>query len=389
MVKAHIEIQDLNKRFGKLYAIQDFNLEVERGEYVVILGPTGAGKTTLLKLIAGLVKPTSGNIYKSGLLLNNIPPEKRNLAYLPQTSDYSLFPYMNVWENTIFSPKMKGDKPWEEVIALGDEILDLVDLRTRFDAYPDELSGGMMQRVALARAIAADADVFLLDEPLRALDARLRIRLRTEIRKLVTDLEKTTFHVTHDQEEAIAVADRVLIINEGKLVQFDIPEEIYDYPSTMFSAYFFGTSNLIPATKIRKENETNGKLVQAGEYELAIKPKDIVRSLDEDEVYVDEELVLAVKAEKIHVTPSIRTEKKQHPKVNILEGTVEQTFFLGKWANLVVKVEGFSKKELHVIIPSLDLHQYDVGTSVRLEILPENISYFVEPWEEVKKLEMT
>lgn len=387
MVKAHIEIQSLNKRFGKLYAIQDFHLEVERGEYVVILGPTGAGKTTLLKLIAGLVKPTSGNIYKNGESINNIPPEKRNFAYLPQTSDYSLFPYMNVWENTVFSPKMKGDKPWEEVIALGDEILDLVNLRTRYNAYPHELSGGMMQRVALARAIAADAEVFLFDEPLRALDARLRIRLRTEIRKLVSDLEKTTFHVTHDQEEAIAVADRVLIINEGKIVQFDIPEEIYDYPSTLFAAYFFGTTNLIPATKARNEN--NGEVVQAGEHKITIKPKDIIRSFDKQESYSDEEIVLAIKAEKILVTPLIETKTESQFKGNIFEGTVEQTFFLGKWANLAVKIEGLSKKELHVIIPSSDLKQYDVGTSVRLEIPSENISYFVEPWEVVKKLEMS
>lgn len=387
MVKAHIEIQDLNKRFGKFYAIQDFNLEVERGEYVVILGPTGAGKTTLLKLIAGLVKPTSGKIYKNGELLNSIPPERRNFAYLPQTSDFSLFPYMNVWENTVFSPKMKGDKPWEEVITLGDEILDLVNLRTRYNAYPNELSGGMMQRVALARAIAADADVFLLDEPLRALDARLRIRLRTEIRKIVSDLEKTTFHVTHDQEEAIAVADRVLIINDGKIVQFDIPEEIYDYPSTLFAAYFFGTTNLVPATKARNEN--NGEVVQAGEYKITIKSKDIVRSFDKEESFSDEEIVLAIKAEKILVTPLMKVKTESQLKVNMFEGTVEQTFFLGKWANLVVKVEGFSKKKLHVVIPSSDLQEYDVGTSVRLEIPPENISHFAEPWEAVEKLEMT
>ncbi|MFX1284005.1 MAG: ABC transporter ATP-binding protein [Promethearchaeota archaeon] len=387
MVKAHIEIQDLNKRFGKLYAIQDFNLEVERGEYVVILGPTGAGKTTLLKLIAGLVKPTSGNIYKNGELLNNIPPEKRNLAYLPQTSDYSLFPYMNVWDNTVFSPKVRGNKPWEEVLTLGDEILDLVNLRTRYNAYPHELSGGMMQRVALARAIAADADVFLLDEPLRALDARLRIRLRKEIRKLVSDLEKTTFHVTHDQEEAIAVADRVLIINKGKIVQFDIPEEIYNYPSTLFAAYFFGTTNLIPA--LRARNKNNGDVVRVGEHKISIKSQDIVRGIDKNESNSEEEIVLAIKAEKILVAPLIETRTELKSNVNIFEGTVEQAFFLGKWANLAVKVEGLSKKELQVIIPSSDLQHYDVGTNVRLEIPFENISYFVEPWELVKKLEMT
>lgn len=389
MVKAHIEIQDLNKRFGKLYAIQDFNLEVERGEYVVILGPTGAGKTTLLKLIAGLIKPTSGGIYRYGELLK-APPEERNMAYLPQTSDYSLFPYMDVWENTVFSPKMKGDKPWEEVIALGDEILDLVNLRQRYNAYPHELSGGMMQRVALARAIAADADVFLLDEPLRALDARLRIRLRTEIRKLVSDLEKTTFHVTHDQEEAIAVADRVLIINEGKIVQFDIPEEIYNYPSTIFSAYFFGTTNLIPATKLKSEK--NGEVFQVGEHNFTIKNEDSIHRFVRQASFLSDEsdeVVLAVKAEKIFVTPSTETEKESQSKGNYLQGTVEQSFFLGKWANLAVRVEGLSKNELQVIIPSADLQQYNPETKVRLEIPSESISCFYEPWEAIKRLEMS
>ncbi|MHA2073368.1 MAG: ABC transporter ATP-binding protein, partial [Candidatus Hodarchaeales archaeon] len=191
MTCAHLEIKNLKKRFGKLWALDDVNIKIEQGEYIVILGPTGAGKTTLLKIIAGLIKPTSGEIHKNGELITREPPEKRNLAYLPQTSDYSLFPYMNVWENTIFSPRVKGEKPSNEIIALGDEILDMVNLRSRYNAFPHELSGGMKQRVALARAIAADADIFLFDEPLRALDARLRIRLRTEIKKLVTDLKKT------------------------------------------------------------------------------------------------------------------------------------------------------------------------------------------------------
>ncbi|MCK4848963.1 MAG: ABC transporter ATP-binding protein, partial [Candidatus Heimdallarchaeota archaeon] len=202
MKKPQILIENLSKRFGKKNALIDINLLVARGDYVVILGPTGAGKTTLLKIIAGLIPASKGTIYKDGDLLNDVPPEERNLAYLPQTSDYSLFPYMNVWHNTLFSPKMRGEKSIDEINAVGNEVLDLVNLRHRYAALPHELSGGMKQRVALARAIAADADVFLLDEPLRALDARLRIILRTEIKKLVTDLKKTTFHVTHDQEEA-------------------------------------------------------------------------------------------------------------------------------------------------------------------------------------------
>lgn len=383
MAEAHIKITNLTKRFRKLYAIQDVNLEVERGEYIVILGPTGAGKTTLLKMIAGLVKPTSGNIIKNGELLNQTPPEKRNMAYLPQTEDYSLFPYMSVWENTIFSPKVKGDKTWDEVITLGDEILDLVNLRTRYDAYPHELSGGMKQRVALARAIAADADVFLLDEPLRALDARLRIRLRTEIRKLVSDLDKTTFHVTHDQEEALAVADKVLIINEGKIVQYDIPEEIYYNPSSLFSAHFFGTTNLIPATKVKSKE--NGGIFQIGEEEFTIHEENIIyRSFNQNEES-NGEFVLAIKADSIK---PFKTEISQELSKNLfLKGVVEQSFFLGKWANLVVKVERFAKEEIQVIIPSVDLSEYKIGTNINLEIPQSAITCFSELWETIKRME--
>ncbi|MFW9905049.1 MAG: ABC transporter ATP-binding protein [Candidatus Thorarchaeota archaeon] len=378
MAEAHIKITNLNKRFGKLYAINNVALEVERGEYIVILGPTGAGKTTLLKLIAGLVKPTSGTIFKNGEILNQIPPEKRNMAYLPQTEDYSLFPYMSVWENTIFSPKVKGEKPWDEVVTLGDEILDLVNLRTRYNAYPHELSGGMKQRVALARAIAADADIFLLDEPLRALDARLRIRLRTELRKLVSDLNKTTFHVTHDQEEALAVADKVLIINEGKIIQFDIPEEIYYKPSSLFSAHFFGTTNLIPATKIKN----NGKEVtfQVGEAELIIHEKNVIYRLNQNK----DEFVLAIKADSIK---PFKTEISRDQSNLFLRGVVERSFFLGKWANIVVNIERFSKEEIEVIIPSVDLPEYEIGTKINLKIPHDAIMCFNEPWEIIKQME--
>jgi ABC-type Fe3+/spermidine/putrescine transport system ATPase subunit len=382
MAEAHIRITNLNKRFGKLYAIQDVNLEVERGEYIVILGPTGAGKTTLLKLIAGLVKPTSGTISKNGELLNQFPPEKRNMAYLPQTEDYSLFPYMSVWENTIFSPKVKGEKSWDEVVTLGDEILDLVNLRARYNAYPHELSGGMKQRVALARAIAADADIFLLDEPLRALDARLRIRLRTEIRKLVSDLDKTTFHVTHDQEEALAVADKVLIINEGKIIQFDIPEEIYYNPSSLFSAHFFGTTNLIPVTKVK--NNGNEVTFKVGEIELIIHKENVIHKPTQDNES-NGEFVLTIKADSIK---PFKTEiSRDRPQNLFLNGIVERSFFLGKWANIVVKVEQFTKKEIEVIVPSVNLPEYEVGTNINLKIPHDAITCFNEPWEVIKQME--
>jgi len=331
MKKPQIVIENLSKRFGKKNALVNINLEINRGDYTVILGQTGAGKTTLLKIIAGLIPASKGSIYKDGELMDNLPPEERNLAYLPQTDDYSLFPYMNVWQNSLFSPKMRGEKSIDEINAIGNEVLDLVNLRHRYAAFPHELSGGMKQRVALARAIAADADVFLLDEPLRALDARLRIILRTEIKKLVTDLKKTTFHVTHDQEEALAVADHILIINNGEVVQIGSPEEIYQRPTTLFSAFFFGVSNLIPA---RLKGQEQGRIIfDVGNHTI--------------------------------------------------------TCFLihnGKSGHVEVEIEGFPKL-LTVAIPSTELDKFEINTDVSLTIDPKNIVFFNEPWARIKELE--
>jgi spermidine/putrescine transport system ATP-binding protein len=386
MTKAHIKIENLYKRFGKNFVLHNINLEIEQGDYVVILGPTGAGKTTLLKIICGLLKPTKGEIYKYDQpLTSKIPSERRNMAYLPQTSDYSLFPYMNVWENTVFSPNMKGDKTKEEINAIGDEILDLVNLRQRYDAFPHELSGGMMQRVALARAIAADAEVFLLDEPLRALDARLRIFLRTELRKLVTDLDKTTFHVTHDQEEAMAVADKVLIINNGKIIQFDNPHEIYCNPNSLFSAYFFGETNLLPA---RKKIMTNGEIFQTGDHEIVtICNKKHNENLDKNE-NSSKEFVITFKADRILVDLAIDSPSEIKYSENSFRGTILQTFYLGKWLSIIINVKGLPRT-IKAIIPSIEFSKYQPGVDVNLTIPPEVISCFKEPWESIRELEMS
>ena len=382
MKKPQILIENLSKRFGKKNALIDINLLVARGDYVVILGPTGAGKTTLLKIIAGLIPASKGTIYKDGDLLNDVPPEERNLAYLPQTSDYSLFPYMNVWHNTLFSPKMRGEKSIDEINAVGNEVLDLVNLRHRYAALPHELSGGMKQRVALARAIAADADVFLLDEPLRALDARLRIILRTEIKKLVTDLKKTTFHVTHDQEEALAVADRILIINEGEVVQIGTPEDIYQRPNTLFSAFFFGVSNLIPAQLVKQESER--MLFLVGKHLISCLPTRNGKS--ESLKSPKDEYVLTMKAENIRISKRGENEGNSSSVSNELEGKIIETHFLGKWAHVQVEISDFPKP-LTVAIPSTEVRRFEIDTEVSLKIDPRHIIFFNEPWVRIKELE--
>jgi ABC-type Fe3+/spermidine/putrescine transport system ATPase subunit len=383
--KKYIQIKNVSKRFGKLYALKEINLEVEKGEYIVILGPTGAGKTTLLKILAGLIKPTHGEVYKDNLLLNGaIPPEKRNMAYLPQTSDYSLFQYMNVWENTTFSPRMKGEKSWKDIISLADEILDLVNLRMRYDAYPNELSGGMKQRVALARAMAADADIFLFDEPLRALDARLRIKLRSEIRKLVTDLHKTTFHVTHDQEEAIAIADKVLIMNEGKIIQFNVPEEIYNHPNSLFSAYFFGETNLIPVQIPKKGKKSNILFIGGSKITIEIEEEKAI-GIEQNQNL--NEAILTIKGERIDIDLANQTDSDSFQVENVYRGLVESVHFLGKWVSLEVTIDGFPRN-LNIKIPSKLFNKFTPGSEVIVKIPPKSLRFFSEPWDIIKQLEL-
>ena len=200
-----IQLKDVTKTYDAITALDHLTLAIEDKEYVCILGPTGAGKTTLLRIIAGLLEPDEGEIYIDGKRVNGLPPEERNAVYMFQ--QYALFPHMNVWENVSFSPVIK-DYSETRIERLTQEILDMVKLTERSDALPHELSGGMQQRVALARGLASGARILLLDEPLGALDARLRIELRVDLKRFAKKSGFTVIHVTHDQEEAIIVAVR-------------------------------------------------------------------------------------------------------------------------------------------------------------------------------------
>ena len=382
MTEPQLTINNLTKRFGKKVVLDSIDLEINKGEFLVILGPTGAGKTTLLKIIVGLISPTKGLLKKIDEELKEIPPEHRNMAYLPQTSDYSLFPYMDVWNNALFSPNMKGEKSPEEITALGNEVLDLVNLRHRYDAFPVELSGGMKQRVALARAIAADADIFLLDEPLRALDARLRIILRNEIKNLVIDLKKTTLWVTHDQEEALAVADRILILNEGRIVQVGSPQEIYTQPSTLFAAFFFGITNLIPATLQEKKSQEINFTV--GNHTIKVFPANSERP--EKKSRTKDEYVLTFKADKVSIAGIKGNRESSELKANTFLGTIKEVYFLGKWGQLMISIPDFPKL-IAVLVPSSKLTDFKVKTKVEISIIPEDIRFFKEPWIRIKQLE--
>jgi putative spermidine/putrescine transport system ATP-binding protein len=247
---ARLELRELSKQFGTVPALAGLTLELSSGEFVSLLGPSGCGKTTALRIVAGFEQPTGGRVIVDGRDLTGVPPNKRNMGMVFQA--YSLFPNMTARHNVEFGLRVRGtDRARRRRRA--DELLELVGLAARAEQYPHQLSGGQQQRVALARALAIEPAVLLLDEPLSALDAKVRVALREEIRRIQTRLGITTLYVTHDQEEALSISDRVAVLSEGRLEQVGTPAQIYQAPSTPFVAEFVGTMNRLAGTIERQD----------------------------------------------------------------------------------------------------------------------------------------
>jgi multiple sugar transport system ATP-binding protein len=232
-----LSIRNLTKKYGHLTALEDFSLEISSGEFMVLLGPSGCGKTTVLRCIAGLTDITSGEIYIGNELVNKIPPKDRDVAMVFQ--NYSLYPHMKVYDNIAFPLKMRKvrkDKINESV----HKIARLLNIDNLLDRKPKEISGGQMQRVALGRALVREPKIFLMDEPLSNLDAKLRTEMRVEIKKLQEKVGVTTLYITHDQAEAMSMADNVGVMDSGKLLQLDSPQKVYTDPANRFVANFIG-----------------------------------------------------------------------------------------------------------------------------------------------------
>ena len=249
---SYLEIKNVNKFYGKFHALKNVSLNIEKGEFISFLGPSGCGKTTLLRTISGLEELNSGHIFLKGKDISNLHPSKRNFSIVFQS--YALFPNMTVWENIAYgleNKKVPKDIIKNKVL----EVLEMVGLAGISGKYPNEMSGGQQQRVALARAIALEPDVLLLDEPLSALDAKVREKLRNDIKMLQKKLNLTTIMVTHDQEEALSVSDKIMVMESGKIMQVGTPREIYEKPQSLFVADFIGKINFLnDGSSIRPEH---------------------------------------------------------------------------------------------------------------------------------------
>jgi putative spermidine/putrescine transport system ATP-binding protein len=316
---AFLELTNLEKVFGTNRVVKDFNLGIEKGEFVSLLGPSGCGKTTVLRMVAGFETPTSGGIRIDGQDVTGQRTNQRAIGMMFQA--YALFPNMTVADNVAFGLKVKG-VPREERDARVAEMLKLIGLPDKGGSYPFQLSGGQQQRVALARALAPRPRVLLLDEPLSALDAKVRVSLRNEIRDIQRELGITTIFVTHDQEEAMSISDRIVVMNGGIAEQAGAPFEIYNNPRTRFVAGFVGTLNMFTATV---EAPEEGLLTVAGTRVVLQKAPIAARKGDT--------VTLALRPE------AIRLGREEGREV-VMPATVDEVHFLGSVIRVRARVAG-------------------------------------------------
>lgn len=314
---AFLNLTDLRKQFGASVAVESFNLAVEPGEFVSFLGPSGCGKTTTLRMIAGFETPTGGMIKIEGEDVTRRPANRRNVGMVFQS--YALFPNMTVAQNIGFGLKV-ARQPATEIKARVQDMLRLIRMPDFANRYPYQMSGGQQQRVALARALALQPKVLLLDEPLSALDAKIRLSLRQEIKTIQRQLGITTIYVTHDQEEALSLSDRIVVMSEGRSEQIGSPYEIYNFPQTPFVASFVGTLNVLPAQVV---NATDQLLEVEGQ------PVRVARPLVS---------VPATGTVSLALRPEALNRNVGATDVNQLQGVVEETLFLGAVMRVRVRV---------------------------------------------------
>jgi ABC-type Fe3+/spermidine/putrescine transport system ATPase subunit len=358
----NVMMKGISKAFGSIVALRDVNLDVHEGEYLSIVGPSGCGKTTLIKAIAGIVKPDDGDVYIDGRPVTALPIEDRGVGYVFQ--EIALFPQMTVRENVSYGPMVKGVPP-ERARGQVMEMLEMMSLSDRASSSPHELSGGARQKTAVARALASGSSLLLLDEPLGSLDLKVRTALRYEIRELVKDLGLTAIHVTHDQEEALSISDRVAVMKAGGIVEVGLPRELYMRPRRLFTAKFLGEANFM-----------EGKIVESarGEYIVEVVGLRLrAQSVAESELRVGGAVVLAIRPEFIGIVG-----RGNGSKLNRVGATVKSVAFAGDVEKYEVETEngiGLTVKHL----PSLGGAEIKSGDDVLIEIRRDHLLVYKYP----------
>jgi putative spermidine/putrescine transport system ATP-binding protein len=352
---AFLELKDITKHFGRFTAVDCVNLAVEQGEFLTLLGPSGCGKTTILRMVAGFETPSVGNILLEGENITHRAANKRPMGMVFQS--YALFPHMTAAQNIAFGMSIRRQPP-EVIKRRCNELLELVGLSDKGNSYPHHLSGGQQQRIAIARALAVEPKVLLLDEPLSALDAKVRVSLRNEIRRIQQQLKITAIYVTHDQEEALAISDRIAVIASGKIEQLDQPEEIYSNPRSIFAATFVGSSNRFNGIV---QSAADG-ICRVGEQTLHVaKTQNLQNGAAVLILVRPEEMTIAAGDDADHQTPS--------PDVNTIAGTIVLRTFLGPFTRFQVQID--TETTLTADVPSQQARGFYVAQSIRLSFSPQ------------------
>jgi spermidine/putrescine ABC transporter ATP-binding subunit len=307
-----VSLKNLGKRFNEVVAVDQVTLDVYTGEFLTLLGPSGSGKTTMLMMIAGFEYPSQGEIFVEGKDVSDIPPSKRNIGMVFQ--NYALFPHMTVYENIAFPLKMRKFSKAEISRRVG-SVLEKVKLHGFEKRFPKQLSGGQQQRIALARALVFDPPLLLMDEPLGALDKKLREYMQLEIKSLQRDLKITTIYVTHDQEEALTMSNRIAVFNAGRVEQVGTPEEIYDQPVNKFVADFIGETNFLEGN-ITQVDENGYQFRSLGGSEFFL--------ITRKNLSIGKRVLVAIRPEKIAIL------KEKVSGFNHLEGFVEEVIYVGE-----------------------------------------------------------
>ena len=369
---AEVILKNVTKIYpGGVEAVKDFNLRIHDEEFLVLVGPSGCGKSTTLRMVAGLEQITSGTMSIGDRVINNVPPKKRDIAMVFQ--NYALYPHMTVYKNLAFSLKLRGirKKEIDTQVRRAAEILGISEL---LDRRPKALSGGQRQRVALGRAIVRDPKAFLFDEPLSNLDAKLRVEMRAELKRLHSRLKTTTLYVTHDQEEAMTLGDRVVVMKDGIVQQCDSPLEVYGNPSNRFVAGFVGTPsmNFFEGPLVR---DGDGLWFDEGSAKIRL-PDDLAASLAD---WVDREVVFGVRPEGMNITP----EGRFAGRGNVLSVSIDVLEPLGEKIALFCS----TPKNDHLVARVEAVRGLEAGQTVDLHLDMKKIHVF-EPGENGKTLSL-
>lgn len=353
--QGYLQADGLAKEFGSVKAVESFSMTVQKGQFAALLGPSGSGKTTVLKMVGGLIASDQGHLSINGQLVDQLPPEKRNIGFVFQ--NYALFPHMRIFDNVAFPLRMRHT-PESEIRDKVKTIMETVRLSGHETKFPKQLSGGEQQRVALARALVFQPDLLLLDEPLSALDQKLRVQLRSELKAVQRKLGVTTVYVTHDQEEALSMADIIAVMNKGHVEQIGSPRQIYERPATKFVASFVGNTNIL-------EGEVTGR--KSPEVVSVRCGSQLVEVQGGADIRQGDRVTLGIKAEDVAISDA------GQGGLNATVGEVENVVYMGQYSVYDVRVDDGVLLRATTNIGTSAQPNWKLGSEVRLSWRTEDV----------------